>query len=115
MEISAEAFEKARDEFNTEGAGDQMIMALEHDFMLQVVGAMAQIGLGTEALEKLLQSFLDTRRKAEEKAFDKVKDLMGDQAEMLLKQQVEMLTETEENLRAAFGLVTEEGAKDPGA
>ena len=106
---------KARKEFDDEGAGDKLIMALEHDFMLQVVGAMAQLGLGKEALENLLQSFLKSRREAEAEAFDKVKDLMGDQAEILFDHQEAILQEAEENLQAVFGLVDEERAGDPGA
>ena len=115
MEINAEDFEKARQEFDEEGKEGQLVMMIEQGFLLETIGVVAQMVAPAKVWENLLESYLENCRKAEEGDLEKVEKLSGEMADILKERQERILALVEARIKERFGLLQVEGVENPGA
>ena len=115
MEISKEAFDAAQKEFEEGAREAEMIRLVEHDFLVQAVGLMAQTSFGHVSWKNVLDSFLKETEKAEEIDREKAREVLGDRVEILVESQQRCLAGARERLELFFGISKEEGAENPGA
>ncbi len=104
--------QEVAEKFGQEAAMSNALMAIEHDFILEALGTLAQALDTQEIMGTLLGHFLQITREREAAALATAREALGDEAEKLRERQEALLAFSERRIRAAFGLVDSEGSPD---